>query len=207
MKNSVKKVLVIGLDSAAPQLVFHDWLEELPHIKGLIDKGQYGELESIIPPITVPAWTSMMTSKDPGELGVYGFRNRKDYSYNSLLFANSTVVKEDAVWDILSRKGKKSILIGVPQTYPPKPVNGCMIGCFLTPTTKSQYTYPPELKDEIEKIADGYMLDVEDFRSEDKQKILGGIYKMTEKRFKVAEHLIKTKEWDFFMLVEMGVDR
>jgi predicted AlkP superfamily phosphohydrolase/phosphomutase len=30
---------------------------------------------------------------------------------------------------------------------------------------------------------------------------------MTEKRFTVAKHLMQNKEWDFFMLVEMGPDR
>ena len=51
------------------------------------------------------------------------------------------------------------------------------------------------------------MLDVENFRTDDKEALLGRIYEKTEKHFKVAKHLIKTKPWDFFMLVEMGVDR
>ena len=59
----------------------------------------------------------------------------------------------------------------------------------------------------LKKVADGYILDVDNFRSEDKQKILDNIYAMTEKRFRVVNHLLKTKEWDFFMMVEMGVDR
>lgn len=202
-----KKVIIIGLDCAAPELVFERWLEKLPNMKKLIDSGVYGELESIVPPITVPAWTSMMTSRDPGELGVYGFRNRKDYSYDGMSFATSLGVKKDTVWDLLSRAGKKSILIGVPQTYPPKPINGYMISCFMTPSIKSQYTYPPDLKGEIAKIVGDYMLDVDNFRSNNKQQILDDIYRMTEKRFKIARHMIQSKEWDFFMMVEMGVDR
>ncbi len=30
---------------------------------------------------------------------------------------------------------------------------------------------------------------------------------MTEKRFKVIRHLMQKKPWDFFMFVEIGVDR
>jgi predicted AlkP superfamily phosphohydrolase/phosphomutase len=133
-----------------------------------------------------------------------GFRNRKDYSYDGMTMANSTSVKEDIVWDILSKIGKKSIIIGVPQTYPPKSINGYMITCFLTPDTKSHYTYPPELKAEVERVSNGYMLDVENFRTENKDLLLKEIYDMTEKRFKVADHLMKTRDWDFFMMVEMG---
>ncbi|MGR3309679.1 MAG: alkaline phosphatase family protein [Candidatus Brocadiales bacterium] len=201
------KVLIIGLDSAPPGLIFDKWLNELPNIKRLISKGIYGELESTIPAITCPAWPSMMTSANPGRLGLYGFRNRIRYDYNTLAYANSTLVKEDTVWDILSRHGKKVILIGIPLTYPPKPVNGCMITCFMTPDTKSLYTYPAELKPEVEAISDGYILDVDDFRNEDKKPILKTVYEMTQKRFKIAKNFIQTKEWDFFMMVEMGPDR
>lgn len=204
---SKEKILIIGLDCAEPELVFNKWISDLPNIRGLMENGVYGRLESVIPPITVPAWASMMTGKDPGELGFYGFRNRKDYSYDGLTFANSTSVREDTVWDILSKAGKKVILVGVPQTYPPKPVNGHMVTCFLTPSTQSQYTYPHELKKEIEEHIGNYIIDVHDFRTEDKGKILQNIYDMTENHFKIIRHLITGKEWDFFMFVEMGIDR
>lgn len=203
----MKKVLVIGLDSAAPELVFTRFKEELPHLQGLMRNGIWGKLESSVPPITVPAWSCMVTGKDPGELGFYGFRNRSNYSYDDLYIANSISIKEDTLWDILSSKNKRVIILGVPQTYPPKPVNGCMISSFLTPSTKSGYTYPPELKKEIEQVTNGYMLDVEGFRTNDKKRLLKEIYLMTDKRFRAARHLMTSREWDFFMLVEMGVDR
>ena len=53
------------------------------------DVGCYGQLESIIPPITVPAWMCMATGQDPGSLGVYGFRNRRDHSYDALRLVDS----------------------------------------------------------------------------------------------------------------------
>ena len=201
------KCLVIGLDCAAPQLVFEQWREELPTLRGLMEHGAYGRLESTHPPITVPAWASMMSSRDPGELGIYGFRNRKDYSYDGYIIANGAALRYDRVWDVLGRDGKQVILLGVPQTYPPKPINGCMVTDFLTPSTKSEYTYPPELKPEVERVSGGYVLDVEDFRTPDKEALLKRVYTKTEKHFRVAKHLIRTKPWDFFMLVELGVDR
>ena len=205
---SNKKVLIIGLDCVTPELLFDKWLEELPNIKKLAENGIYGQMESTIPPITVPAWMSMVTSKDPGELGFYGFRNRIDYSYSELDIATSVKVKEDTLWDILSAADRKVIVLGVPQTYPiNKEINGCMVTGFLTPDTNSRYTYPDSLKGEIEKLVGEYIIDVEKFRTEDKNFLLRQIYEMTEKRFKVAEYLLSRKEWDFFMMVEMGSDR
>jgi predicted AlkP superfamily phosphohydrolase/phosphomutase len=204
---SDRKVLIIGLDCATPQFVFDAWADQLPAIASLVNKGSYGLLRSCVPPITVPAWSCMMSGKSPGTLGCYGFRNRSDYSYEGMSFATSRAIKEDRVWDILSRAGKKVILVGVPQTYPPTPVNGLMVTCFLTPDTSCQYTHPRELAAEIKACVGDYMLDVDDFRSDNKEQVLGQIYEMTEKRFGLFKHFLQTKPWDFAMMVEMGIDR
>jgi predicted AlkP superfamily phosphohydrolase/phosphomutase len=48
---------------------------------------------------------------------------------------------------------------------------------------------------------------VKGFRTENKRWLLDQIYDMTEKRFKVVRHLLTTKPWDLFFMVEMGIDR
>jgi predicted AlkP superfamily phosphohydrolase/phosphomutase len=201
------KLLVVGLDSAAPALVFDRWREQLPALAALIARGAHGRMVSTHPPITVPAWTAMMSSHDPGELGFYGFRNRKDHSYDGYSFANSAQVKVPRLWDWLGAAGMHCVVLGVPQTYPPRPLHGEMVTCFLTPSTQSPYTYPPELRDEVERVTGGYVLDVEDFRTPDKEGLLRRVYAKTGKHLRLARHLMQTRPWDFFMLVEMGVDR
>jgi predicted AlkP superfamily phosphohydrolase/phosphomutase len=202
------KALVIGLDCAAPQWVFERWLDDLPNLRALTERGTYGVLRSCEPPITVPAWSVMTSSRSPGTLGFYGFRNRRDYSYDALAFADSRAVRVPRVWDLLSTAGRPVIVLGVPQTYPVSRVDGVMISCFLTPDTeRSQYTYPAELKDEIEGVVGRYMVDVENFRTDEKASLLEQIEEMTEKRFRVAEHLLETRPWDLFFMVEMGTDR
>jgi predicted AlkP superfamily phosphohydrolase/phosphomutase len=202
-----RRVLVIGLDCATPQLVFDRFAGDLEHLTALRARSHWGTLESVIPAITVPAWACGMTSRDPGQLGIYGFRNRKDHSYDGLSMATSNAVREDAVWDIIGRDGKPSIVLAVPPAYPPKPINGSMVGCFLTPDTKSDYTHPPELRDEIASTVGEYSVDVEDFRTDDKERILRQIDDMTRRRFRLFRHLIKTRPWDLAMMVEIGVDR
>ena len=202
------RVMVIGLDCAAPQLVFDRWLDELPTIRSLVERGTWGVLRSCDPPITVPAWSSMTSSRNPGALGFYGFRNRRDRSYDQLALADSRAVKVPRVWDVLSMRRRPVVVLGVPQTYPVSRVNGVMVSCFLTPDTEtSQYTYPAELKQEIEGLVGHYMVDVEEFRTERKDWLLEQIDVMTDKRFRVAEHLLETKPWDLFFMVEMGTDR
>ena len=202
-----QKVCIIGLDCAAPELVFELWSDLLPNLRRIMERGVWGPLTSTIPPITVPAWMCMMTGKDPGVLGIYGFRNRRDHSYDGLQFASSRLVHEPTLWDVLGEHGKRSIALGVPLTYPPKPLNGLLIGDFLAPDTGSEYTYPPELKHEIREVVGDYLFDTREFRTEDKERLLAEIYAMTRQRFALARHLATTKPWDFFIMVEMGPDR
>lgn len=200
-----KKVLVVGLDCATSQIVF-DRREELPVLRELIDNGLYGNLRSSDPPITIPAWMVMSTSKDPGRLGLYGFRHRQDYSYEDIWIATSQSRKEKAIWDVVGEHGGQSCLVSVPPSYPPQAVAGNLISCFITPDAEKEYTYPPELKQEIEEKFGVYMFDVV-FRTDEKDKLLEQIYEMTAKRFEVLNYLIRQKPWDFFMFVEIGVDR
>jgi predicted AlkP superfamily phosphohydrolase/phosphomutase len=62
------KVLVIGLDGATFDLLT-PWMEqgELPRLRALRDGGISGELLSVIPPLSPPAWTTAATGVNPGK--------------------------------------------------------------------------------------------------------------------------------------------
>jgi predicted AlkP superfamily phosphohydrolase/phosphomutase len=204
--NNDRKILVIGLDAVPSKLILNDMFEDLPTISRMVRSGIHGMLKSCHPPITVPAWMVMMTSKDPGTLGIYGFKHRRGYSYGNPWIVDSTAIKHDRVWDILSRYGKRSIVIGVPPAYPPYEINGKLVSCFLTPSSSSRYVFPDTIKDEIENITNGYRFDVV-FRTQDRDAILAEIYDMTEKRFKLIKNWLVKEDWDFFMFMEIGTDR
>jgi predicted AlkP superfamily phosphohydrolase/phosphomutase len=187
-------------------VIFGD--ERLVNIRRLMDLGVYGRLESVVPPITVPAWMCLSTSQDPGSLGVYGFRNRTDHSYEKLGFANSASIKALAMWDQLAQEGKKSIVVGVPPNYPPRKVNGISIGCFLTPDpVKNDFTYPAKVKAQITELVGDYPVDVKNFRTDRKDWLRDEIFAMSRKQWQVVRWLLKEQEWDYFHFVDIGLDR
>lgn len=200
------KICVLGLDCAAPEVIFGD--PRLKNIHRLMDRGVWGRLESVIPPITVPAWMCMCTSQDPGSLGVYGFRNRTDYTYNGLGIVHSGTIKATAIWDELARSDKQSIVMGVPPGFPPRRVKGISIGCFLTPdTVKADFTHPPELKAKINELVGEYPVDVKGFRTDNKDWLKQEIFEMNRKQWKVVRWLMTEHEWDYFHFVDIGLDR
>jgi predicted AlkP superfamily phosphohydrolase/phosphomutase len=203
----MKRLALIGLDCADPALLRH-LLPELPTLRELVGRGSFTRMRSVDPPITVPAWMCMMTGKDPGQIGVYGFRNRHDYSYDGLRIVDATAFSGvEPVWDTLGKHGIRSIVLGVPGTFPPRSISGVLVSGFLAPSTQSTYTYPASLANRIEEWVGDYTFDVDEFRIDDKTRLLAEAQGMTEKRFTVARRLIQQEEWGFFTMVEIGPDR
>ncbi len=202
-----RRVFVLGLDCASPDLIFSHFRPDLPTLSRLANAGTWGELESATPCITVPAWTSMLSSRDPGVLGIYGFRNRVDHSYGTMTTADARAVNVKRIWDYLTDAGRRSIAVGVPQTYPPRPFDGEMVGCFLTPGQTSDFAFPDTLKHEVLRLLPSYAFDVRDFRTSDKPDLLQRLLEMTDVQFRLVEHLLRTRTWDLFMYVNIGVDR
>ncbi len=203
-----KKLCVIGLDCVTPELYFDAWRDEMPNLCRLLDGGIQANMVSTIPAITVPAWMAMMTSQDPGQLGIYGFRNRASNGYDDLFTVNSTYVTAKTVWNHLSRNRLRSIVMGVPLTFPVKPLNGVLVASFLTPDKSAEYTWPADIKHRLDDLAGGdYVIDVRDFRNDNKDETLAQIQRMTAARFNAFRGLLQQEEWDFAMMVEMGPDR
>ena len=203
------KICVLGLEGAAPEIIFAD--EQLANLRRLMDLGVYGGLQSVIPPASIPAWMCMCTSQDPGSLGLYGFRNRSDHSYDKLAYdklaiADSAAIKAPAVWDQLA--GKKSILVGVPLNCPPRQLNGISVGCFLAPDgVNVAFTYPPELKVKIKELVGEYPADVKGFRARPKNQLKEEIFNMSRKQWEVGRWLLSEQDWDYFHFVDTGLDR
>jgi predicted AlkP superfamily phosphohydrolase/phosphomutase len=200
------KLLVAGLDCLAPELAFDRYLHVMPNLRDLMAAGTWGTLASCDPPITVPAWMVMATSRQPGSLGIYGFRHRRGGGYTDGWTANATSFEATAVWDHLAETGKKTCLVGFPPSYPPRPVPGWRVGCFLTPDVSKPFTHPAELAEEVLDVVPDYAFDVP-FRTTDRARILDELRRMANGHFDLIEHLAVSKPWDLLWFVEIGTDR
>ncbi len=141
------KVLIVGFDGATWDILTPLIQQgKLPTFRKLVEEGTSGYMESTVPPVTIPAWISMFSGLKPQQLGIFDF-NRivvEDGIMESRLF-NSSDYKGRLMWDFLSRKGMKSLVLNVPGTYPPYPIEGHLIGFDYTPMEKC--TYPGELEE------------------------------------------------------------
>jgi len=219
--NDTMKVLMIGIDGATWDLI-KPWASQghLPTFKKLLEEGVHGELESTIPPWTIPAWNAISTGKNPGKLGFTHFASRQKGSYK--FKPEFLYTKETDVWNILSDAGKAVIVVNPPNVHEASRVNGCMVAGFLY-LDKEVLTYPKTLKNKLDDAVGGYEVDVLDAdiasdvekryefartvaKREEDEKYLERVYRVLEKRFK-AFRLLLRERWDFAFAVFVATDR
>ena len=178
------KVMIIGLDCAEPSLVLERWRDELPTLGGLMERGALRAADlgrAADHRAGVVVHDGEPHAGRPRHLRLP--QPRRPLATTGSSSRTATHVKAPRLWDLATRNGKPSIVLGVPGTYPPRPLNGVMVTCFLTPSIESQYTYPPLLAREVEQVVGEYLFDCTNFRTDDKDDLLRQVYEMTDRRF------------------------
>lgn len=148
----------------------------------------------------------MVSGRDPGELGLYGFRKRVPNSYD-LAMSDASDVNVPRVWDVLGEAGKKVCVLYVPPTSPPSAVHGQLVSCFLTPSADAPHAHPPELAPRLRERFGAHAPDVGELRAGEEDRLLDELYRTARQHFGVARALWTEEEPDFLMMVEMGTDR
>lgn len=200
------RLLLLGLDGVPGELLFDRFLPKMPHVRALVERGTRATLRTTDPPISVPAWPVMFTGVDPGTLGLYGFRHRRPGTYTDMFLPGSKDVPVPTLWEMLSARGRRVAVVGMPLGFPPPAVNGVYVGDFLTPSDAAPTTYPASLRAELEARFGPYVFDVT-FRSEQRERLAEDLFTMTRRRFDVAEYLLQREPWDVFAFHEIGTDR
>jgi len=186
------KTIILGLDGADLDIIKNAG-NKLPNLNNLLKGGAHANFNSTIPPITIPAWISMFTGKNPAKIRTLSFRrvvkSKKGYT--------STIAEPTwrgaMLWDYLSKSGYKVAVINVPGTYPAWKVNGIMISGFPSPKIS---TYPPKLADELPKDEFGEedvinVFKKLDFMRHQTEKIIDLTLFLAEKKFDLVISVLR----------------
>ena len=201
----VKKVLVIGLDSAPLELI-DPWVQqgELPVLGQLMSQGASGVLRSTIPPLSPAAWSSFATGMNPGKHGVFDHGYRRSGSYE-VVPTNARRRAGKTLWQLIGEQGGRVGVINVPETYPPEPVNGFLITGMSTPSDDSDFCYPPTLAQELEQAIGGYKV----FGPRSKENLdraLAGMHETAVMRLRAAAYLMRRYDPQFMIVVLQETD-
>jgi predicted AlkP superfamily phosphohydrolase/phosphomutase len=206
----VPKIVIIGLDSATWDLL-GPWSAKglLPNLSRLVSSGVSGELESAIPPLTPPAWTSFMTGKNPGKHGIFYFLEPQPGSY-AMRYANAGSRRSKTFFGLLSDAGFEVGSVNIPFTYPPEPVNGFQISGMDTPSEKSAFIHPAGLRDEVEKAVGKLRFDITHLgfmsTAARRSQVLAEMEQVDDQWTKVGLYLLDKHPADLMMFTFMSID-
>lgn len=192
-----RRLLVIALDGATPELALGAWRTQLRTIELLTERGLRGRLRSSTPWASLPAWLSLFSGLDPGQLGVYAPAQRPNRSYAAPIRVDSRAVRASRVWETLGRAGKRVAVLAVPATSPVAPINGQIIG-DQADTAPASFQRQVELwrSDEPASQPAG---------GDDLDRIIGNAYSQAEQRFRLARRMLARTSYDCFVLYDSGI--
>jgi predicted AlkP superfamily phosphohydrolase/phosphomutase len=206
----MQRVFIVGWDGATFDLI-RPWVADgkLPHVARLMRAGVHGPLRSTVPPSTVPAWTSFMTGKNPGQHGIFDVFQPRAGTY-ALDVANGSHRRAVTFWQLLSEAGRKVISISLPCTFPPQPVNGAMISGFGFPEERPGYfvpargMYPRDLHAELNHTVGPHPVDASISADVNRGRLdlaMERILETIHQKAQTAKYLMSHRPWDCFMIL------
>jgi predicted AlkP superfamily phosphohydrolase/phosphomutase len=213
-----RKVLILGLDGATWDVLGPLARDgTMPNLGSLMARGVVSDLVSLVPPVTATSWSTFVTGLNPGKHGVFEFLlRRKGLSRAAVskrnpfgeVPVNSTLRDGVPIWELAGRAGMRSVVIGVPITYPPEQINGFMIGDFLTPYGKRDFTWPPSLLAELETRFGPYKLyHREVYSKRGVGRVIDELFDVLDLNLKVTRHMLRETDWNLFISHIWGTDR
>ncbi len=180
----------------------------LPNLARLRSRGAWARLNSTVPPLTPPGWTTGVTGKNPGKHNIFDF-SRPDPRDYDLHLTTRLDRRVRAVWNCANEAGGKTLVMNVAQTFPPEEVDGALISGFGTPETDREYTWPRELKEKLLKKYPDFRpgIPVDFFQRGDWDGFLRELEKHTKLHWRIFTELYGEIDPAFAMYVFDEMDR
>ncbi len=200
------RAVLVGLDGVPFTL-----LEKLiaqgvtPNLRRLAASGpaHFRQMDASLPEISSVSWSSFMTGVNPGRHGIYGFMDLKPGTYQ-MFFPSYPHLKAPTLWDTLGRRGRRSVVLNLPGTYPARPHEGVLVSGFVAIDLKKA-VHPPSILPALEKM--GYRIDVDTSKAADADFLYRDLQETLQARERAFEHFWKEENWDLFVAVVTGTDR
>jgi predicted AlkP superfamily phosphohydrolase/phosphomutase len=143
---------VFVLEVSGPTLeMLHERSDRLPNLRRFLRQGAWSRLRSPLQPVLPPAFSTLLTGKNPGKTGLFDFFKFPAGGYSRVPYSTE-LLAEEPFYQLLSRRGLRVGMLNVPLTYPLPQVNGFVVSG--DEGIQGDFAWPAEVARALE--ADGY---------------------------------------------------
>jgi predicted AlkP superfamily phosphohydrolase/phosphomutase len=189
------QTILIGIDGATFSIL--DPLMDdgvMPFLKEFVASGARAELRSVIPPLTPPAWTSLVTGRSPGQHGIFDFFRKEAPDSQYIRFMTSRDVGCETIWAMADRHGLRATVLNFPLTFPPPRINGNVVPGGWMPWRQLRLgCHPAGLYDRL-KALPGFNPRELAMDMTHEEKVLEGC-KQDEYEGWIALHIRRERQW------------
>lgn len=198
------RLVIVGIDGMDPRIV-DQYIDELPNFRAIRARGYGGDLLSVFPADSIPAWITIFTGIPPVEHGIldavdYYKKDHKDFAIDTSVFRGRTF------WDVASDAGLRVGVVNPFMAYPPWPVNGVMASGPVFVTQDRERVEPPELGAQVPLPSMGGIVDLP-------TKANLGAFGAATREYTLAQHAYALEllrnhgPWDLFFTTYLTLDR
>ncbi|MCX6646753.1 MAG: alkaline phosphatase family protein [bacterium] len=176
---SGRRLFIIGLDGAS-----FNYLDpildscDLPNFRKFFEGGARSDCFSTIPPLTPPAWSTMLTGVNPGKHGVFDFLQPDSSGLFHISDASTRV--RNSFLDHAIENNIRTINLLVPYTFPvSEKNNGLSISGLGTPSAESDFIRPHSYRDRLLHDFE-FLRNIDPTRNESIETLHKKLLKLTE---------------------------
>ncbi len=213
------RTLLIGVDGATFTVL--DPLMEaglMPRLAGLVADGVRAELRTIVPALTPPAWTSLMTGRRPGHHGIFDFFQKSSADSEKIEFATHKDVLTPTIWRLANEAGLSATVLNFPLMVPAPALNGHVVAGWLPWRQLRLGCHPSDLYGRLKglpsfnvrELAMDMALEAKATEGAAEEEFEEWVRLHTRREAQwlmVAEHLLETEPSDLFAVLFDGPDK
>jgi len=147
------KSLLIGLDGAT-FTVLDPLMEQgvLPFLRSFMEEGVRAGLRTVVPPLTPPAWTSLLTGRTPGHHGIFDFFQLDAPGSKQIRLTTSHDLRCETIAQLVNRYGLRATVLNFPVHFPPPALDGYVIAGWMPWRQLRLGCHPADLYDRLKQL-------------------------------------------------------
>lgn len=211
MMSDARTVYAVGIDGVPPRVVERGIDSgKLANLATIRSEGASGLTRTTTPPLSMIAWSTFATGRDPGNHGIFNFM--LETGTRDVEFATHGTLTRQSIpyWDYMDAMGIPTGVVNVMPGYPPSRSAGYHISDNVTTPPGGEFVHPGGLREDIEEAIGEYYIDpYEPAASRDADSLesyVESLFSIERDRIALAKHLIEAEDCRVHTVVFSGSD-
>jgi predicted AlkP superfamily phosphohydrolase/phosphomutase len=202
----MSKVVFFGLDGATFTL-FDDLVERgvMPHLGRFLTGGTRATLASIVPPLTPPAWTTLVTGRTPGHHGIFNFLQYESDHTRYVRLVNSRQIHCETIWSMVNRYGRRAGCMNFVVHNPAPKMDGYAIPGWISWRWMKRQSHPADIIERLASEVPGFDVKELAMDFDQEEKAIAGTFTEEYEPW-IDLHIRRERQWFNLLKHQMAND-